>query len=49
MLSLARPGGSATGASLMGGTLGVKRVGLLRELVPDATAFAVLANPNNSN
>ena len=49
VVSLARPGGNATGASLMGGALGVKRVGLLRELVPDATAFAVLANPNNSN
>ena len=49
VVSLARPGGNATRASLMGGALGVKRVGLLRELVPDATAFAVLANPNNSN
>ena len=49
VLSLARPGGNVTGASLMGGTLGVKRVGLLRELVPVATAFAVLANPNNPN
>src|SRR5262245_31326016 len=47
--SLARPGGNATGASLMGGALGMKRVGLLRELVPSATAFAVLANPNNPN
>jgi hypothetical protein len=49
VVSLARPGGNATRASLMGGALGVKRVGLLRELVPDATAFALLANPNNSN
>jgi putative ABC transport system substrate-binding protein len=46
---LARPGGNITGASLMGGALGVKRVGLLRELVPTATVFAVLANPNNTN
>jgi putative tryptophan/tyrosine transport system substrate-binding protein len=27
--------------------LGVKRVGLLRELVPSASVFAVVANPNN--
>jgi putative ABC transport system substrate-binding protein len=49
VISLARPGGNVTGASLMGGALGVKRVGLLRELLPGATAFAVLANPNNPN
>jgi putative tryptophan/tyrosine transport system substrate-binding protein len=47
--SLARPDGNTTGVSLMGGALGVKRVGLLRELLPNATVFAVLANPNNSN
>src|SRR5262249_28644411 len=40
------PGRQRHRASLMGGALGVKRVGLLRELVPDATAFAVLENPN---
>jgi putative ABC transport system substrate-binding protein len=45
--SLSRPGGNITGASLMGGELGVKRVGLIRDLLPKATAIAVLANPRN--
>jgi putative ABC transport system substrate-binding protein len=45
--SLSRPGANITGVSLMGGALGVKRVGLLRDLLPDATGFAVLANPKN--
>jgi putative ABC transport system substrate-binding protein len=31
----------------MSGELGAKRLGLLQELVPRATRFAVLVNPNN--
>src|SRR5262249_33917224 len=44
-----RPGGNITGMSLMGGMLGVKRVEILREIVPNADVIAVLVNPNNRN
>jgi len=36
-----------TGVSYMQGELAAKQVGLLHELLPEATRFAVLANPNN--
>jgi putative ABC transport system substrate-binding protein len=45
--SLSRPGGNATGFSYMSGELGSKRLGLLHELIPGATRFAVLVNPSN--
>src|SRR5262245_25670794 len=45
--SLNRPGGNVTGVSSMSGELGAKRLELLQELVPRATRFAVLINPNN--
>src|SRR5262245_61903642 len=45
--SLNRPGGNVTGVSSMSGELGSKRLGLLQELIPGATRFAVLVNPNN--
>jgi putative tryptophan/tyrosine transport system substrate-binding protein len=45
--SLNRPGGNMTGVSYMQGELAAKQVGLLHELLPEATRFAVLANPNN--
>src|SRR5262249_9203152 len=45
--SLNRPGGNVTGVSSMSGELGAKRFGLLQELVPRATRFAVLGNPHN--
>jgi putative ABC transport system substrate-binding protein len=47
--SLRRPGGNITGMSLMGGILGVKRVEILREIVPNAVVIAVLVNPKNRN
>jgi putative ABC transport system substrate-binding protein len=42
--SLNRPGSNATGFTTMGGELGARRLGLLRELVPEALRFAVLVN-----
>jgi putative ABC transport system substrate-binding protein len=45
--SLNRPGGNITGTVSMNSELGPKRLGLLHELVPAASRFAVLANPSN--
>jgi len=47
--SLSRPGGNITGVSTMNLELGPKRLGLLVELMPGATRFAVLVNPNSPN
>jgi putative tryptophan/tyrosine transport system substrate-binding protein len=47
--SLNRPGGNVTGVTFYNSALGPKRIGLLREVVPKATVFAVLVNPNNPN
>jgi putative tryptophan/tyrosine transport system substrate-binding protein len=44
--SLHRPGGNLTGHSLVGTEIEPKRLGLLRELRPDATSIGVLVNPN---
>jgi putative tryptophan/tyrosine transport system substrate-binding protein len=44
--SLNRPGGNVTGVSNLINELGSKRLGLLRELVPTATAIATLVNPD---
>jgi putative tryptophan/tyrosine transport system substrate-binding protein len=43
--SLGRPGGNVTGVTELSSELGVKRLGLLRELVPSATSIAILINP----
>jgi putative ABC transport system substrate-binding protein len=45
--SLNRPGGNVTGVVFFNALLGTKRLELLRQLVPKATTFAVLVNPNS--
>jgi len=44
--SLNRPGGNVTGATFLAPALEPKRLGLLRELIPQAELVAVLRNPN---
>jgi putative ABC transport system substrate-binding protein len=44
--SINRPGGNVTGIHQLTAGLEAKRVGLLHELVPSATAIAVMVNPN---
>ena len=44
--SFNRPGGNATGSSILTATLEPKRLGLLHQLVPQAATIAVLLNPN---
>jgi putative tryptophan/tyrosine transport system substrate-binding protein len=45
--SLNRPGGNVTGVSLFVSVLEVKKLDLLRELVPTAAVIAFLLNPSN--
>lgn|SRR5262249_43427831 len=47
VVSLSRPGGNVTGVTFLAGELGAKRLELLRELAPNATTIAVLANPES--
>jgi putative ABC transport system substrate-binding protein len=42
--SLNRPGDNVTGVNLVFGALGPKRLGLLHELIPNATTIAMLVN-----
>jgi len=46
--SLSRPGGNITGLTTMNSQLGTKWLGLFHDLLPAATRFAVLADPNSS-
>jgi putative ABC transport system substrate-binding protein len=46
--SLNQPGGNVTGITLLGASLGGKRLELGRELVPNVGVIAVLTNPNSS-
>src|SRR5262245_3202168 len=45
--NLRRPGGNVTGVTFFTAELLQKQVGLMRELVPKASALGVLANPSN--
>ena len=45
--SLNRPGGNVTGVNYMQAELAAKQLGILHELLPGATQFAVLINPDN--
>ena len=47
VVSLARTGGNATGINFFTAEVLTKRLGLLHELVPNATIVALLINPNN--
>jgi putative ABC transport system substrate-binding protein len=45
--SLNRPGGNVTGITFLSAELGPKRLGLLKEVVPTASRYALLVNPND--
>jgi putative tryptophan/tyrosine transport system substrate-binding protein len=47
--SFNRPGGNVTGVSGINNELGSKRLGLLRDLLPNAITIAALLNPTNPN
>jgi putative ABC transport system substrate-binding protein len=46
--SLSRPGGNVTGVSILQVELTLKRLGLLREVVPNASRLCALVNPKNA-
>src|SRR5262249_5744173 len=41
-----RPDGNATGANILAAEMDAKRLGLLRQLIPNASPVALLLNPN---
>jgi len=45
--SLNKPGGNVTGVSVFSVRLGAKRLGLLLEMVPNASPIGILLNPTN--
>jgi putative ABC transport system substrate-binding protein len=45
--SLNRPGGNVTGVTFVGSSLGVKRLELARDLVPNVGAIALLTHPHS--
>jgi putative ABC transport system substrate-binding protein len=45
--SLAQPGGNATGINFFASEIDAKQLGLMHELLPKASRFAVLVNPAN--
>ena len=47
--SLKRPGGNATGLSLFGSDLELKRLGLLQEMAPAHRVAGLLINPNDAD
>jgi putative ABC transport system substrate-binding protein len=47
--SLSRPGGNVTGIAFLSTELGPKRLEMLKALVPAATHYALLVNPNAPN
>jgi putative tryptophan/tyrosine transport system substrate-binding protein len=47
--SFNHPGGNITGISLVSSGLGAKRLGLLHELIPNATVIGLIINPKNPN
>ena len=47
--SLNRPGGNVTGVTFLGGSLGGKRLELLRQVTPKGAPIGVLVNPNSSD
>jgi putative ABC transport system substrate-binding protein len=46
--SLAHPGGNVTGINFFASEIDAKRIGLMREMLPNARRFAVLINPGNA-
>jgi putative ABC transport system substrate-binding protein len=47
--NLSRPGGTITGVTFFSNVVLPKRLGLLRQLLPNAGLIAVLINPNNAS
>jgi putative ABC transport system substrate-binding protein len=47
--TLARPGGNITGNTIIGRVLGLKRLQLLKEVIPTVSCVALLLNPDNAS